>query len=464
MTTTVTSDIIGGANHYPSLTAWEAGEQADITLATGSDEIHEARCFDGTLADICTIFGWTTSATNYIRIFTEAAERHDGTVATGFRLTDSGTDTAIRIAEEFVRIEGLVIHDTGNHGCISDVGASGTGEIRVDSCIGKSDTGTSSSFCFSFGSTGASIVVVLRNNIAYDFRNATSGGFGYGFLSSSCVAYLYNNLAYNCRRGFVIGSANQLLINNIGDACEVDYVFSAGPHASSSNNFSSDTSISTFGTQSVSPTYVNEAGDDFHLDAADTVARGNGLDLSAAANFPFSADIDGDARSAWDGGPDEVASASEAFDLSAETFAVTAAFQDAGLDFVAGGTAYALDAEAFSMEAEIAGAARDVEITAAALSMASAFGDVTLGHHLGTGLYSMDADGFDVEAAIGDAGLEFVPDPFPPVDYSVDAESFLMNVAMQPATLIDSGEVVTDDRRNRASQARFGFGGRSRRA
>jgi len=53
------------------------------------------------------------------------------------------------------------------------------------------------------------------------------------------------------------------------------------------------------------PTFVNEAGDDFHLDSTDTAARGSGKNLSGI----FTTDIDGDTRSAWDIGADEYVSA-----------------------------------------------------------------------------------------------------------------------------------------------------------
>ena len=52
-------------------------------------------------------------------------------------------------------------------------------------------------------------------------------------------------------------------------------------------------------------TFVNAAGDDFHLDAADVGADNFGTDLSADANFAFDDDIDGDLFDTWDIGMDE---------------------------------------------------------------------------------------------------------------------------------------------------------------
>ncbi|MCK4945283.1 MAG: hypothetical protein KAS59_03365, partial [Alphaproteobacteria bacterium] len=52
--------------------------------------------------------------------------------------------------------------------------------------------------------------------------------------------------------------------------------------------------------------FINEAGDDFHLSLTDTAAKDSGTDLSADANISFSNDIDSEVRSdAYDIGADE---------------------------------------------------------------------------------------------------------------------------------------------------------------
>ena len=56
--------------------------------------------------------------------------------------------------------------------------------------------------------------------------------------------------------------------------------------------------------------FVNEGADDFHLDAGDTVAEGNGTDLSADAAYPISSDIDSETMSGdFNVGPDWTAAA-----------------------------------------------------------------------------------------------------------------------------------------------------------
>lgn len=132
------------------------------------------------------------------------------------------------------------------------------------------------------------------------------------------------------------------------------------------------------------------------------------------------------------GGPlvNQTAGGSEAYNLAADAFSITAAVQDASLDFVPDGINYNLDAEAFAVAFDVAPAARDVEMAAAALSMAAAFSEVTF--------------------ALNQA-------------FELEAEGFLVSAAFPAQLLTYSGEVAETGRRNRASGARYGFGGRSRR-
>lgn len=304
MTTTVTSTIKSSGGDYTSLSAWQTAKAGDIVSV---DQIQQAECYDFALTDEVTLSGWTTDATHYVRIYTPTAERHDGTASTGFSITDNGIASPISVSTcGHVRLEGLVIKSTGNISAIVDPGASSSvRDVRVSNCVVVSVSGTSEGYGLDFNASHANTVLRLWNNIIYDFNSGAGGGYGIGFLSSTAVAYVYNNTVYNCRRGIVTNSTNQLLKNNICDSNQGDFAFVAGPNASSTNNLSSDSSVSTYGTGSANPSYADEASDDFHLASGDTAARGNGADLSADANLAFSDDIDGDSRSAWDIGADE---------------------------------------------------------------------------------------------------------------------------------------------------------------
>ena len=78
---------------------------------------------------------------------------------------------------------------------------------------------------------------------------------------------------------------------------------------SSTNNLSGPVQADAPGSNprnATTVTFVDAAGDDFHLGATDTGARGQAADLSADAALPFSVDVDGGPRRApWDIGADE---------------------------------------------------------------------------------------------------------------------------------------------------------------
>src|SRR3989344_9507887 len=87
----IRQDCTGYTNCYTSLSAWEAGEQRDLTA---TDEIAVAR-IEGTWTNPdttpVTISGWTTDATRYIKIYTTPEARHTGKWDnTRYRLENSG--------------------------------------------------------------------------------------------------------------------------------------------------------------------------------------------------------------------------------------------------------------------------------------------------------------------------------------------------------------------------------------
>jgi hypothetical protein len=121
---------------YNSLSAWEANtlgnQNANINAAvagsvpyaaydlTTNNNIYMVACYaDAADTTAVTIDGWTTSATNYIKVYTPTSaseagtsQRHTGKAGTGYRLapdTDApGTPYRILgINEEFVRVEGI---------------------------------------------------------------------------------------------------------------------------------------------------------------------------------------------------------------------------------------------------------------------------------------------------------------------------------------------------------------------
>jgi len=338
---TVSESIVdpdnGTGTDYLSLNSWEGGEQA---ILTSTNEIALATCRStGGSADTASfdIDGWTTDATRYIKIWTDPDDiyRHKGVWndnAYHFEVS-LGTETeAIFLNEEFVRFEGLQL-STSNHGTYAavitvqdTVGA--TSDIRVDSTIfqGTLDSGATENMGYQ-SYTSNNVKSTLTNNIFYNF-NHTSGGGATGqtaiWLSSTYgTLYAYNNTFYNVGYALEIASGvgNTLYAkNNLAQSCDNSgghgcyYTAGGSFHASSDYNVSDDiedddeiNATYTSGDIATS-TFVSTSNLDFHLAANDTAARNVGMDLSADGAFPFSEDIDGNARDygeAWDIGADE---------------------------------------------------------------------------------------------------------------------------------------------------------------
>ena len=113
MATTVTHVVdpdSGAGFDYDSLFDWEVGEQGDLTGVRDEISVAKCRCTNGT-ADVTgfTVDGWVTSATQYIKIWTDPTEsyRHAGVWPTGNKYVLSTGAAAVIIAESYTKIFGI---------------------------------------------------------------------------------------------------------------------------------------------------------------------------------------------------------------------------------------------------------------------------------------------------------------------------------------------------------------------
>lgn len=311
---TVVTTTVGPSKDYTSLAAAEAGEQADLVSADVQLDI-ECYSFEDTTAVV--IDGWTTDATRYIRVYTPTAERHDGKWNTGkYRLVVSSTAVpVITFSENYVRFEGLQVHNTSSDraqgiapGAVAF--ASGANLVKISHSIVRG-TNCSASATSSIGIGAAdnafdNLIWHIYNNIVYDWTmTAGSGGEGRGISAAGFAqdAEVENNTAHSCdvgiRRG---GTGTAHAYNNLAQSCGTDF---SGTWSGGTHNASEDGTHPGTDGQTGTATFVDAASDDFHLDAADTVALDNGTDRSAGA-IAFTTDIDGETRSgSWDIGADE---------------------------------------------------------------------------------------------------------------------------------------------------------------
>ena len=317
----------GSGYDYDSLFDWEAAQQADIDTSN-TIAVAKCRCTGGTADTTAVeIDGWTTSAADYIKIWTDPAEsyRHNGIYPTGnkYRIEVSVYQGVIRCSENHVRIIGLAVHGTPhNWDEVSGIfiGDSGFYGHIIESCIIRSTGTASNGYGNGDGIRSRNITtgsIIIANNIIY-------GPFGksiyISMASGSPTGAVYNNTCFGSKgtEGSAlhvgINSGTCYFTNNISqDSANQDAIYSFGT-TSPLTNISSDTSSPNSAFWSITLTFTNlSAGsEDFHLDSSDTEAIGAGTNLYNDATYAFQADIDGNDRggaaAAWDIGADEYVS------------------------------------------------------------------------------------------------------------------------------------------------------------
>ena len=166
----IRSDCTGYDDCYTSLEDCMNSNEQDLT-DNGGDyflaEIQEG--FQDTTAVI--IDGWTTSADNYIHIYTTTAARHNGTISSGYKISCGSTSVITIAADTFITIEGLIIN-------LNNPSADAYHGIQANA---------------------NSIDATIRDNIIYASsvagnRQNNSGifaGYNYGLFK------IYNNIFYN---------------------------------------------------------------------------------------------------------------------------------------------------------------------------------------------------------------------------------------------------------------------------
>ncbi len=286
-----TTQLLTGATRaFVSLSEWEAARQGTLS------EIEEVICStNGGAADTtsCTILGWTTDASNYIDIKADPSYRHAGVWNTAkYRLET--TSSALDIRQSFTRVTGIQVKVTASSGTPQigiRIGLSGApNSCLVDRCILRGViSGTVDNAAGVWTEDGSDHIV--RDCLAYDWINigvTTAAGFRNG--SAGTITW-QNNTTHNCERGFYREDGTVNATN-------------CGAAASNVGGFSGTITQTT--CSSTTPTFVNEAGDDFHLAGGDTTWKSQGTNLSGS----FTLDIDGQTITSWPIGADDPAGTS----------------------------------------------------------------------------------------------------------------------------------------------------------
>jgi hypothetical protein len=200
-------------------------------------------------ASMVSISGWTSTSTNYIKIWTDPDEpfRHTGKWDdTKYRYvytTTGSTEYAFAIWEEYVRVEGLQLelNSSGSGNRIFFINALVDGDIYIGNNIIKhTNTGTDDDAMIDSSLTGSPNIYVY-NNLIYDFNTANSDCI-YG-SGSNGTWYVYNNTLNNCYTSYRKNLATYYVKNNIAQNCISRCYYQQGGafHASSGNNLTDGT-------------------------------------------------------------------------------------------------------------------------------------------------------------------------------------------------------------------------------
>jgi hypothetical protein len=318
-------DAITGSATETSGDVWYTNNTCNsanyFTISNGGDSaIAVAKCRASTgSADTSavTVDGWSTSASNYIKIWTDPEEhyRHGGVWDEGkYQLSATNpSEDLVLVNEDFIKIDGLqfniVTSETYGDALYLASGDGGSVEISNNIIKGTLGSGANYNWGVVFGWNASGMRTgKFWNNIVYGF--STSGGIN---ANGTWMEYVYNNTITNCDQGILDSAGNVIAKNNIVYNNTDNYVNSF--NASSTNNLSGPDQSDAPGTNPRNAQVVHfadEANNDFHLDSADTGAKNQGIKLynsSDDANLNFTTDIDGDTRldsaGTWDIGADE---------------------------------------------------------------------------------------------------------------------------------------------------------------
>jgi hypothetical protein len=308
---------MGSGYDYDSLFDWEAAEQGDLTGVRDEIAVAKCRCTGGT-ADITllVIDGWTTSATQYIKIWTDPAEsyRHSGKYETGnkYRFERNGAATgAFQLADNYIVLDGLQFIAT-NDADYFITSITANGGYTIKNCIFHSTAATNASLVFLLIDTSHAVAnSYIVNNV---FDKAVIGMYTRPGLSSARVI-IYNNTIYNCGTGIRSRGAYNIAKNNLVIGCTDCYLETNEFEVADYNAYDEGTDPGNNGIDLSAYTdaqiFVDVATFDFHL-AASSPAIGVGANLYADAYYAFQTDIDstdrGGSGASWDVGADEYTS------------------------------------------------------------------------------------------------------------------------------------------------------------
>jgi len=274
-------------------------------LASSTEQWNIACYADAADTDTVAIDGWTTTADNYIKIYTPVSasevgtsQRHNGKwddAKYNLSTTMTESDVLLNVDPNYVYIDGLQLNIAGTAAYRYGIVAGTQTGAEISNNIVRFTNGSGGTEELGIWVT-QSVSSKVYNNIVYDAIHATTGNC---LMLDSVIAgdlFAYNNTVYNCVTGIITGYLDTVAKNNLSYNNTDNY--SGSFDSASDYNLSNiaDDAPGDHSRNGVTVQFVDAANDDFHLQIGDTAAIDNGADLSRDANLPFTTDIDGEER------------------------------------------------------------------------------------------------------------------------------------------------------------------------
>ena len=298
---------------YSSTSAWEAGEDRDLTTL---GEVHVGLIgarWTSSESSAIGVDGWTTADTAYIKLAVDpnSPAYHRGvfdTTAPNYRLVTALSGHLNK--ESYIRFEGIQIVTSSTSGATYNYNLLGTSsspyDIRITDGIIVRDVDASG--VEAIRGDNASGRITFANNLFIGPEGDNSCAIQ--TWHASCSTFTYNNTFYRQNKGFFSNTGGTIgrIFNNIFVDCDTAVHHNSGTEPTVDYNTTDNSVIGygfTAGTEnqtSKSFIFEDSANGRFWIDIEDTGARGFGLDMSSDTYYPFSVDVLAATRSAWDCG------------------------------------------------------------------------------------------------------------------------------------------------------------------
>lgn len=274
----ITKTVKPSGGDYTSLSAAEAGEQRDLVTL---NEIAILECYAMSDTTAVTISGWTTSATNYIKIYTPTTERGGPKWdATKYRMEVTNA-VCLAINEDFVTVDGIqfkVIGATASLDVVSlsSVGAGAEFNFTHNIVNGSGNVNMRGLVVFD-----SQVIAKINNNLMYDCERSGTGNLEI----SACApgTQVYNNTFIHGYRCVRITDTDATLKNNIAFGSSHVQNYYATFNAASDYNASDDATSTGGANDRINQTFsfTDAAGGDYSITSGDAGARDHGTDTSA---------------------------------------------------------------------------------------------------------------------------------------------------------------------------------------